>query len=483
MFRYIASLAFIALVACDAPAPTPSAAPAAKPKAASTEPPNPNVESPLDAFNCKEGNFSACYSMGIDYLHGDGVTKHRPTAAFLFEYSCKNGLPRGCYNLALMYENGVGVDRKPDLAASFYDRACNGGINWGCERSDIVANLGSADWNGARNDLGRPTGRGQMTFTDGRVFDGEVSDLGTPTVAGVTTYPNGTVYKGGYDKGVPSGPGALMDASGAVIYAGDFQDGVPEGIGVSARNGTLTPVAFSEGSPVSANQVATNRVAQADKDAIDALHLSGNSTLARSIRADTQDIGTLRERITLLREEFQRQEADFPQQCHCTFNVCLSVDKQWDSSKESLDAFRARQAAGKAAGDRLDMACRAWRASGSTKAERQAVFDKRLRDINQDIELTQKSRLRDMASLDQARVAKERELQATRASRTAQAQKQVERERSTALDTQKAICEAQPNYCGCSAIRGRLTSTERYASCVTEMNSSAASAVRRLTGG
>jgi len=69
-------------------------------------------------------NAGSCYSLGVLYYEGKGVTKDLKKAAESFQKACDGGDCLGCLRLGGMYEIGEGVTKDQDKADGLYYKAC-----------------------------------------------------------------------------------------------------------------------------------------------------------------------------------------------------------------------------------------------------------------------------------------------------------------------------------------------------------------------
>ncbi|MDR3078598.1 MAG: hypothetical protein LBU15_01010 [Rickettsiales bacterium] len=78
----------------------------------------------------------------------------------------------------------------------------------------------------ASRDSGKPWGRGELRYSDGKVYEGDFKN-GRPNGKGDMTFVNGDIYRGDFNGGQPrSGWGSIKFSDGG-IYRGLVKDGVP----------------------------------------------------------------------------------------------------------------------------------------------------------------------------------------------------------------------------------------------------------------
>ena len=82
------------------------------------------------------GNAIGCYSLGVDYANGLGVTRNLTHAIALYQKACDGNQFGGCFNLGLMYADGTGVTKDASRAAVLYRRACDGGYKQACSKAE-----------------------------------------------------------------------------------------------------------------------------------------------------------------------------------------------------------------------------------------------------------------------------------------------------------------------------------------------------------
>ncbi len=76
---------------------------------------------------CRDGDASACNSVGTRLMHGTwGLEQDQAAAVPLFTYACDAGELEGCHSLAVALEYGRGVDQDEARAAALFERACDG---------------------------------------------------------------------------------------------------------------------------------------------------------------------------------------------------------------------------------------------------------------------------------------------------------------------------------------------------------------------
>ena len=81
---------------------------------------------------CKQGEGSACVSLGTLYRDGDIVQKDAPRAVGLFEQACDIGVARGCTHRGYHFEHGIGVQADFDAGSAPLRTACEEGDPQGC---------------------------------------------------------------------------------------------------------------------------------------------------------------------------------------------------------------------------------------------------------------------------------------------------------------------------------------------------------------
>lgn len=290
----------------------------------------------------------------------------------------------------------------------------------------------SNKWMGP-NKNGIADGVGSAQFSNGLAYIGRV-DYGDLTTEGRLQYPNGDFYKGEYIGAEPYGKGMLSDKDGNVIFSGDFRDGSPFN-GLSNVGGKVINK-YNYGRAVETNPeiLAQKKIDEDDKKEIakvvqTATKVKTSISIIESEKDDAQ-------------VKFNKQELEFPKQCHCTFNFCLD-------SYNSEDTYEERQATKRLWAAR-DQACREWRSSGGSLAARQAQLDsklakadEKLASLNQEFE---QAKERDQL----ARQQKLTELASSRAERVAAHQKKIEQEQAENLRKNKEACVGRETYCGCA---------------------------------
>jgi hypothetical protein len=119
--------------------------------------------------------------------------------------------------------------------------------------------------------LGKPHGRGTLTWDDGCRYEG-VFDYGQLTPEGKFHFADGRIYMGQLYKGRPKGRGILLSPEGRVIFAGFLVDEAPHGRGI--RQGPNGPeyCIFEHGADITKpiRQLADEAV-EAEEKALDAL--------------------------------------------------------------------------------------------------------------------------------------------------------------------------------------------------------------------
>ena len=118
-----------------------------------------NLGGILRKLACTRGDGEACYSLGVMYNRGLGVTEDDSRAATLYSQACDSGYPGGCRNLSFMYE-GNGLAKDATLAAALHQREltflsqdCAAGDASGCYEAGLAYDVGdSAEGNSATRD-------------------------------------------------------------------------------------------------------------------------------------------------------------------------------------------------------------------------------------------------------------------------------------------------------------------------------------------
>jgi len=86
-------------------------------------------------------------------------------------------------------------------------------------------------YSGTLNGLGRPNGRGIMSFNDGSIYDGEWQNS-VMVGQGTCTFSDGiTEYSGEWKNGNPDGQGCFLYSNGD-RYDGSWENGLMEGLGI-----------------------------------------------------------------------------------------------------------------------------------------------------------------------------------------------------------------------------------------------------------
>ena len=66
------------------------------------------------------GDVKAMHSLGIMYIHGDGVKKSYSKAMTYFKKSYKHGYVNAAYDIGVMYKNGESVKKSVKTAKKYY---------------------------------------------------------------------------------------------------------------------------------------------------------------------------------------------------------------------------------------------------------------------------------------------------------------------------------------------------------------------------
>jgi len=297
-------------------------------------------------------------------------------------------------------------------------------------------------------------GEGTLRLPNGMTYQGRM-ERGDYTTDGVLIYPDGKRYKGEYSSyfGKPEGKGLLTDADGNVVFAGTFYDGKPYEKGVSSRNGQLHYEDYGRYGTKQETDPAT--LAEQSITNQDKRRLASISKEAEPFNAEVSRYQRMQRDA---REEFEEKEASYPSQCTCAFKLCLESNP----SDESLEERRAR----KKAQSRRDAACREWRATGGTYAERKAQLDRELANISGNL-ADALAQLKQAEQRDAAvRKQKAAALARTRAARTAELEQKIRQQQRDNLEEQRLACQGKETYCSCYAFRppsqtsGSLTCTQ-----------------------
>jgi len=66
------------------------------------------------------GDTRAMHTLGLMYIHGDGVKKSYSKAMAYFKKSYKHGYINAAYDVGAMYRNGEGVKKNTNVAKKYY---------------------------------------------------------------------------------------------------------------------------------------------------------------------------------------------------------------------------------------------------------------------------------------------------------------------------------------------------------------------------
>jgi TPR repeat protein len=121
-----------------------------------------NLGGVLRKLACTRGDGGACYSLGVMYNRGLGVTEDDSRAAAFYSDACDAGHAGGCRNLSFMYE-GNGLAKDTTLAAALHEREltflsqdCAAGDASSCYEAGLAYDVAdSADGNSAARDDSR----------------------------------------------------------------------------------------------------------------------------------------------------------------------------------------------------------------------------------------------------------------------------------------------------------------------------------------
>lgn len=78
------------------------------------------------ARDCDAENAAACYTLGLMYSAGEGVTQDLALAATLQQKACDEQHGPACYALGFMYARGQGLAQNLAQAATVFHQACEG---------------------------------------------------------------------------------------------------------------------------------------------------------------------------------------------------------------------------------------------------------------------------------------------------------------------------------------------------------------------
>lgn len=282
-------------------------------------------------------------------------------------------------------------------------------------------------------------GVGTLSYSDGRRYTGLVKH-GQLTPDGILTFPNGDTYKGEYgDSAKPRGQGVLSSPSGDILFSGNFLNGKPYGQGASLIDGKTGFVEYNHWTQIDTSPDTLARRTLARQD--DAT-LANTGTSSQPLEEAKDQLNT---RLATARQTFERQEAQYPGQCRCAFTLCLDPVYR-DESPEDKAARK------KAWNDKMK-ACREWKSSGGTYAERKARLDRQLERTRAQLTRTQKqletARKKDAA--EKKRMAAK--LEQSRAERLAALREDIEQQQRANLETQRQNCMGKEHYCSCAAFR------------------------------
>ena len=91
---------------------------------------------------CDMGDAPSCMFAGQQYEFAHGVSKDAGEAVRFYRRACDIGWAPGCYNLAIMFELGRGVGADSTAARDLYRAACSGGVHEACDKAAEVARTG-----------------------------------------------------------------------------------------------------------------------------------------------------------------------------------------------------------------------------------------------------------------------------------------------------------------------------------------------------
>ena len=104
---------------------------------------NGNYQKAAELFkkSCDMGYSEGCFSLGILYGKGQGVSQDYQKAVELYKKSCDMGYAQGCYNLGLLYGNGQGISQDYTKAKELFKKSCDMGVAQGCKSYAIFKSL------------------------------------------------------------------------------------------------------------------------------------------------------------------------------------------------------------------------------------------------------------------------------------------------------------------------------------------------------
>nr|WP_281721638.1 tetratricopeptide repeat protein [Nitrosomonas nitrosa] len=82
---------------------------------------------------CEKGDATACTSLGMLHVEGEGVEQNNFQAAALFRKACDGGDALGCGSLGFLYEYGGGVRQDNAEALKYFGKVCDLKVQVGCD--------------------------------------------------------------------------------------------------------------------------------------------------------------------------------------------------------------------------------------------------------------------------------------------------------------------------------------------------------------
>lgn len=308
------------------------------------------------------------------------------------------------------------------------------------EQTAQVKRLYGHKWNGPAK-RGYADGVGTLTYYDGRVYKGPV-ERNQLKAEGILEYPNGNIYKGSYDNEDPDGMGMLLDSSDNIIFSGNFRDGKPHGAGTAVINGQPVFTQYNYGRKLETDPVklAQKAVTKEDNQTL--------STVGQSAKIISEDITDLKQQQIKNENRFIKDESEMSGKCHCVFHRCISL-----TALSSTPATEAEKKAKRVAHREFEEACHEWRASGGTKAQREANFKKKMAasksKLNKLLAQEKEAKIRDK----EEKQKKIKELERTRKMRIAEQKRALEASYAQKLEAHRQSCKGKESYCGCAAFR------------------------------
>jgi len=88
---------------------------------------------------CRQGDVSACETLGIMYITGDGVRVDGYRAIKYLDRACNRGIASACNSIAFIYADAEGGVRQDyTKAMSYWNRACRYGDRSACSNYNLA---------------------------------------------------------------------------------------------------------------------------------------------------------------------------------------------------------------------------------------------------------------------------------------------------------------------------------------------------------